>query len=528
MASTSDLLEGMNGLDRASIAYVKLWTYYAGELPETFATDKIRQLISKTAQDYRFRLAKIPVNALARRIGISGFTSTAGETVAARIEAIRQANDMELIEPFMLIRLFTYGDAYLFVWPVDDEEDTVQRDGERNDASPDTDTREVGIELAYQSPLSCRAFYDSEDGRRMRFVIRRWREASPLDPNGVWRAEVWYADRLESWVTKVGHPGKEPEDWELYAEDAQGTRVPAVEGRNWPEPHDHEEIPFKHARTDLPYGRSELDDFIGPQNIITKATATQASEIEAHGWTERVIISDDKAVLDQAADAVNWQTATDAPTAPVVATSGRRRGPGMETRYTGTKSVQDVPAPQPSDMIEPLEQWMRLGAAACDTPLFEFDARTGLQLSGIARQRAEAPMRNREKEAKRYLLRFWRSVYSLALRMDGITDPGEINITWELPEVVSDPEFWQVAAMKMAAGMPARQVLTEANYTEEQIEEWTDTQGEDTFIDARIARLTALGEAMQTIGAGATLLGIEENRVRVLVDRILKEAESGT
>lgn len=521
MASTRDLLEGMKGLDSVTESYVKLWTYYAGKLPETFASDSIRRLISKTAQDYRFRLAKIPVNALARRIGIAGFTSTRGDAVTQRLDEIRQANDMELHEGFLHNRLFVYGDAYMFVWPVTDTEDT-----DMDSISPDEETREVGVELAFQSPLACRAFYDAEDGRRMRFVIRRWREASPMDPNGIWRVEVWYADRFEAFKTKPGHPGVDAEDWEPYAEDEQGNEVTAIEGQNWPVEHDHEEIPIKHARTDLPYGRSELADFIGPQNIITKATATQASEIESHGWTERVVIADDAQVLDQAADAVNWQDSADAPTVPRTATSGRRRGPGTETRYTGTKSVQDVPAPQPGDMIEPVEQWMRLGAAASDTPLFEFDARTGLQLSGIARQRAEAPMRDRERQAKAYLLRFWREVYGLALKMDGVADPGEIGITWELPEVVSDPEFWQVAQLKMAAGIPTRQILMEANYTPEEIDAWLDAQGEDSFLDQRITRLASLGEAMQAIGAGATLLGIEEERIRTLVDRILNEANS--
>lgn len=519
MARYSDLLEGMRGLDDSLDTYVKMWTYYAGKLPETFASDRIKAMISKTAQDYRFRLSKIPVNALARRIGITGISSTRGDAVTRRIEEIRQANDMELHEGFLHNRLFVYGDAYMFVWPVTDTEDT-----DMESVSPDEDTREVGVELAYQSPLSCRAFYDSEDGRRIRFVIRRWKEATPLDPNGVWRAEVWYADRVEAFRTKVGHTGKEAEDWELYAEDEQGIPLLAIEGQNWPEEHDHEEIPIKHARNDLPYGRSELLDFIGPQNILTKATATQASEIETHGWKERVVIADDKAILDQASDAVNWQDSADAPTVPKLPTSGRRRGPGTETRYTGTKSVQDVDAPQPSDMIEPIEQWMRLGAAASDTPLFEFDARTGLQLSGVARQRAEAPMRDRENQAKAYLLRFWREVYGLALKMDGISDPGEIEITWKLPEVVSDPEFWQVAQLKMAAGMPATQILREANYSPEEIEEWTDANGEEAFLDQRITRLAALGEAMQAIGAGAALLGIEEARVRALVDRIMGEA----
>lgn len=524
MFDTRDLLEGMRGLDNATDAYVQRWTYYAGTLPETFSAERIRTLVEKSASAYRFRLSKIPVNALARRIGISGFTSTRGRSVVERIEAIRSANDMELYEPFLHTRLFVYGDAYLFVWPVSDEEDITQRTGEATDAPPDEEVRAVGVELAYQSPLSCRAFYDAEDGRRTRFVIRRWKEASPLVPDGIWRAEVWYADRLESWRCNPGATGVNDEDWFPYAEDSQGNEEPAIDGQNWPAAHDFEEIPFKHARTDLPYGRSELEDFIGPQNVITKATATQASEIESHGWRERYRIADDKAILDQANDVVNWTDNANAPAATATRRSGRRRGPGTEQILHGTKAVGEWSAPNPGDLIEPLEQWVRLGATASDTPLFEFDARTGQQMSGIARWRADAPMRAREKQAKAYLSRFWREVYSLALAMDGIGDAGEITVEWTLPEVVSDPEWWTTAQVRLAMGVPIKKILAEANYSDEEITEWIDAEGEEAFMDQRIARLAALGTAMQEIGAGASLLGIDNTRVVALVDRILGEA----
>ena len=280
IVGSKDLIEAMKKLNEVGDAYKALWTYYAGDLPEHFTSERIRLLIAETGTDYRVRLSKKPVDALANRVGISAITSSNGAKVDARIEEIRQANDMDLYEPFLNTRLFVFGDVYLFVAPVTEEEDLVQRDGEKADAVPDEDTRAIGIEFAYQSPISCRAFYDSEDGRRLRFVCRRWQEDTALGK--VWRAEVWYQDRMESWVTKPGSRGTDAQEWEPYAEDAQGNRF--VPGPNeWPEPHDFEEIPIKHARTDLPYGRSELADFIGTQNAITKAFATQATDIETQG-----------------------------------------------------------------------------------------------------------------------------------------------------------------------------------------------------------------------------------------------------
>lgn len=525
MPGSKDLLEGMGALDEVAEAYRRRWRYYAEDLPEQFATQKIKDLIEKSAEAYRFRLARIPVEALNNRVSIAGITSSSGDRVTRRIEEIRNANDMELQEGFLHERLFVYGDAYMLVWPVEADEPEAQADGENIDAIADADTREVGIELAYQSPLSCRAFYDAEDGRRVRFIIRRWKEANPIDPNGVWRVEVWYVDRLESFVTLPGHTGKDIEDWEPYTEDENGDRVPAVEGVNWPEPHDFGELPIKHARTDLPYGRSVLEDFIGPQNLITKATATQAAGIESHGWRERYRIADDAQVLDQARDAVNWDDAADQPNAVTVPTAGRRSGPGVEHVFTGTKAVGEFAATDLGGFIDPMEQWVRFGASASATPYSEFDARFGASMSGIARQRADAPMRAKEARHKKFLERFWSEVYSAALRMDG-TEVGELTINWAPPEVVSDPEWWGVATIRRQHGVPQRTILEEANYPPEEIEQWEAEQDDALLLDARIERIHKLGEALQTLGAGATLLGIPADRIARVVEDLLGDAGS--
>lgn len=523
MPGSKDLIEGMKGLDAVAAAYLRRWTYYAGDLPEGFSTQKIKDLIDKTGVDYRIRLAKKPVDALANRVSITAITSSSGDRVNARIEELRKANDMELQEPFLHTRLFAMGDAYLLVYPVAEDEDLVQRDGERIDAVPDADTRRAGVEFAYQSPISCRAFYDAEDGRRVRFIIRRWREATAL--GDVWRAEMWYLDRLEPWISKPGSAGLDEQEWEPYAEDPQGNRVPA-DATSWPQEHDFEELPIKHARTDLPYGRSELDDFMGAQNLITKAVATQGTGIEAHGWRERYRIADDKTVLDQARDTVNWDDAATAPSASNPPTTSRRSGPGTEQIFHGTKAVGEFSAPDLGSFEDPIEQWIRLGSIASNTPLYEFDPRTGAQMSGIARKRADKPMKDRERNAKRFLLRFWREVYEFALRLDGETDPGELDVEWEPPAVEEDPEWWTTATARRDHGVPQRQILIEANYTVEQIEEWQKEQDEALFLDAAIDRVARLGEALQTLGAGASLLGVAPERVAALVDRVLGDAGS--
>lgn len=517
MPGSPDLMEGMRGLDDAAPYYEKMWQYFAGDLPEHFASARLKQIIGKTAQDYRFRLARVPVETLANRLGINSIVSSR-DGVNAKIEEIRQANDMELQEPFITERTLALGDSYLLVWPIDTD------DMLDDDAPADADAIASGVELAYQSPISCRAFYDSEDGRRARFTVRRWKEKTAL--GDVWRAEVWYWDRVEAWITKPGSKGTDPQEWMEYAEDANGFPVPATPDV-WPEPHDFGEIPIKHMRTDMPYGRSEIEDFVGAQNIVTKATATQSSGIESNGWRERYTIADDKALLDQAGDIVPWGDAADAPPAGAAPVSGRRSGPGTEQTFHGVKGVGEFSATDLRIFENPIDQWIRLGAAASGTSLAEFDPRFGANMSGVAWDRAERPMKKKEADRKRFFLRFWREVYGLALAIVGVRDAGEITVNWSPPEVVSDPDWWATATVRRDHGVPQRAILLEANYTEEQIKAWEEDKDDDAeTLDRAISRIALLGDAMQKLGAGASLLGIPPERIATLIEALLSEAGS--
>lgn len=524
MSGSPDLMEGLAELDEHAGHYAELLRYHSGDLPERFASERIRTLIEKSAQDYRFRLSRVPIESLANRVGISSITSSRGDAVNKRIEEIRQANDMELQEPFIHERMFIFGDAYLLVWPIMPEE---MLDA---DSPKDADTVAVGVEFAYQSPLSCRTIYDAEDGRNARFNIRRWKEVDAFGQK-IWRAEVWYWDRLESWVTLPDRKGTDKEDWIEYSEDSDGRSVPA-NADNWPEPHDFGEIPIKHARSDLPHGRSEIEDFMGAQNILTKATATQSSGIEQHGWRERYRIADDKAILDQASDVVPWGDDADARRATTeglldTPVSGRRSGPGTEQTFHGTKGVGEFSATDLGSFEAPIDQWIRLGAAASGTPLSEFDPRFGANMSGVAWDRAERPMKKKEADRKRFLLRFWREAYGLALMFVGVRDYGDLTVNWSPPEVINDPDWWATATLRRDHGVPQKTILLEANYTAEDIETWEDEKDDDAeTLDRAITRLSLLGDAMQKLGAGATLLGVPPDRIASLVEKLLSEAGS--
>ena len=525
--ASADLLEAWKLLDEDTDRLTEAMAYYRGTVAERFANERIRNLVAQGGQRYRFNLAAKPVSVMAKRCRINSVVSD-NDAVSRRIEEIREANQAVLHEPHIIRRTFIYGDAYALVYPVELEEARQdQGDGEAANVAPPEEMARVGVEISYQSPLHCKVVYDSEDGRRPRFAMRRWKVASPLGDGATrWRAEVMYHDRIESWATTPGASGGSEQDWRPYAEDEAGDEILA-EDATWPMDHDWDEILIKHARTDLPYGQPVHAAAFGPQDAITKAITTQVeADIEAHGWPERYRILESQRSLDSGHEPVNWGDVEDAPAMVdgVPPESGRRRGSGVEHVYDGTRAVGEYTQPDPGALTEPINQWIRLMSVVTETPLDELDPT--VQLSGISREKADAPMRAKERDLKLYLEAFWREVYGLAVRMSGLPDPGAITINWAPPDVTMDGDFWVTAKDRVALGVPVRRVLEEANYLPDDIENWLDSQGEEMALQQRINVLKSLGEAVQTMGVGIQLGVLDQATAARLIARITGEVES--
>lgn len=526
MTASKDLLEGFRALEAAAADYHQAATYFSGTPAEQFANKHIERLVRGTGP-YRFRLSHRAVNAMTSRVRIAAVTSDRQEATN-RIDVIRQANDMTRLEPLIHRKTFMYGDSYVMCWPLAREgEDSDLEPGPASDVPVDTELREAGVEINYQSPLNTRVIYDGEDGRRARFAIRRWREEWLAGP--VWRAELWYPGDpayVEDWVTLVGASGGSEDDWVAFAVDESGRQVP-VSAQTWPSFHDWG-LPIKHARTDMPYGTPEHIDSYGPQDAINKLLITQITGIERYGWPDRYSLVDDQAVLDQAQLQVNWDDDEDATSAAARPLGSVRRGSGTqggkEHRYTGTKAVGEFSTPDPTAMVSPVDQYTRLMAAATGTALSEFDPSTDKVLSGAAQRAADKPQRDRELDRKLYLEAFWREVWTTALDMDG-TEPGTITVQWAPGEVNTDPEWWATAQTRLAMGVPLRQILMEANYLPDEVDKWLDQDGsEEAALDQRIQRLTALGVALQGIGTAQALGVVSPEQVSALVNQIMGQA----
>lgn len=499
--SVDDLIRGFKALDAVRDQYLRNWTYYAGNLPERFASERIEQLVKSSADTtYRFRFARKSVTTLKNRVKLAGVTGRS-EEITRKLDEIRAANSMDMLEPFLIERTFVYGDAYALTWPLPEPPEDPD---EPDPVAPDL--REAGCEITYQSPLSCRAIYDAEDGLRLEFTIRRWKVKNEVGEEQ-WHAELWYPEGvIEPWVCLPGTDGTDPESW--TAEEVQ----------------EHEfGMPIHHARNDLPHGRSELADAMGPQDALTKLILTQAVvDLEAHGWRERWELVDEKAALDAARDAVPWDDDTQAPTVEQAKrTSGRKGGPGTTHILEGRKSTGEYSAPNPAELTPVSDQWLKMMSTVTDTPAHEYDPERAAGLTGIARMWADKPLAAREDNAKRFLVRFFLELYGKALEIAGMPNAGVLTLTWGRPDVVMDPDWWEVATIRRDHGVPQEQILREANYDPDDIEKWLKDEGAARSLLEKITLIEKLGTALQTLGSAVALGAIDQARVDTLTTRIL-------
>jgi hypothetical protein len=463
--------------------------YYRGTVGELFTSPAVKRALRNATHGFDVNLARRAVDARLDRIKITAVTvPDQEESTHALLDQVWTPNRMDRYSKQIHWAALTYGDAYLIAWP-GDEDGTV--------------------DLFYNSPITTRMFYDDENPHLKSFAAKLWCVGQGDQEST--RLNLYYADRIERYVTAHGNPGAEDADFTEYTDD---------EAVAWPIPNPFGEIPVFHYRTSEPYGYPEHEGAYGPQNAITKLSATQMATVDFAAFPQRY------ALLDATDQMIDWDDDPWEENAQGDGINpGRRRStlksePGSLWQLPGASKVGQFDPASMDAFIEPIGLYTRLMASATATPLRFFDP-VGQIPSGEALRADEAPLAASILDIEDWFEETWSEALEFSARLANINAP-TVELRWAPVQVVDDQQGWQTILTKQQAGVPTFQSLVEAGYASDVVEEWQG-DSEETSLESRVDVLNKIGTAVQSLSTGVTAGVIDESTVTAIIKVTLGE-----
>lgn len=494
-----DVVTAWREMDDALDDYEEAETFWRGEAEEYFSSTRIKNLISKTGQPYRFNFAAVPIRSLLGRVELRSVGVAGDDEATDLLQQVFDANDMVNEWVDVLETTFVFGDSYLKVLPYESDDP--------NDLDDDL-LAAAGWEIVLVNPKAARMFYDPRNNRRKLFFAERWCD-NPDAPEKEQEhyVELTYSDHVELWVKRPDADFTDEDGWTIGPESELELRG----------------IPVFHLRTEKPYGRPVHKDAYAPQLAINKMLITQITTSEEAGWPQRFALADDGAVLDQNSDGPDWEADEDAP-GDGVNLEGQRRGgvksnvrggPGTMQTWTGMKEVGQFDPGDPDVMfMGPATTYVAMMAVLTDTPQHDF-LRTVIPPSGESRRVAEQPLVNKAKTMIRRLTPGLVSMARYLLSAKGSLDADTvIDVRWKALYAATDTHDWQAVQLRQLAGVPADQTLIEAGYDDRQVATWFDETTEKMTLAQRVELVEKIANAAGAL-AGATASASGTNGIQL-------------
>jgi hypothetical protein len=489
-----DLGRGLDLIDLRREGYEIAKSFYDGDREEVSANKVIEKVIEKSAAAHPISLAHIPVDALCDKIEL---TAISAEETAAKVAlaAWYDDNDIEDESDDWLRLAAAYGDYYVINDPLEE----------------DAQGRATRVRSTGSSPLTTVVVYSSEDSRTPLFGVKMWKA------NRRFLAVVYYDDCSVLLETDVRSNDTTPKPADFRPRlDDDG------DPDSYIEKHLGGRMLVEHIAIDgKPYGTPVHRKAFGPQDAITKISATNLAAVDGLGFPVRYALMDPMAQIDDDIDD-DFGTAgpgsTDGQTT-VTAPQSLKDTPGSMRILHGIRDIKQLDSAKSDDFLKNLDWYIRVMAVACGVPLFEFDL-NGEQPSGEARRRAEGRINKHARSVARTLGRAYTGVGDVVLGLMGLE--GTVAVSFRPTETETDKDGLELVGIKISNGVPVRQALLEAGYTAEQVDNWYP----ENAPHITPALLVLLSGAMQSLGQAKTLGVITDEELADLLPDILTGARN--
>ena len=516
-----DLMYGIQKLIEARPRYREAEHQYDGQIQVDVSDPRLNKILQTHADRHKFNLSSVPVKVLSHHVRLAGM-KIEQKAAQKQWDEIWKANDLDGWAPKVHSDTFKRGDYYVMVWPTEvDAEDTGDTaDGEGEFESSDNDVLVSGVDFFFFSPMHTRMIYDKNNPRISKYAIRMWQE------NGYMLADLYYRDTIQHYITRSKTArGVKKEDWEPYAPSytvVVGDQLETILDEPVVE-NPFGEIPIKHFSTDLPYGKPVHEDGYGAANAISELLVAQLATITAQGWPAQIALEDPDATIENNTDTPNWDDDDDPLSDQGKATQGSqlRAGPGAITVLQGIKDVIQLMPADPSVFSEPVELYLGILSTLTETPFYSFNP-GGEQPSGKAREIADGPRKAREAYMKILLGNKWKEAATLALKMVGVEDPGDIEPNWAPSTMTTELDDWTKFALMLKTGVPFEQVMQEAGYDSETVKSWLDSLPEMS-VEEEVEVTTQIAELMTALGSGIKSYIISEDDANLIFSTLMEK-----
>lgn len=542
MTASPDLIDGFRSLQEAVPAYKRAELMYDGDIGEIFSSPFIRQLLARSGVDNvdEINYAHIPVDAVAKKLQITAVTATEAEDeeqVGQRKPTPAEANGgqangkkpaggkakvdraqeiithlvkrNQLDAEWKSLHLDTCktGDGYVFVWPVLDEGGSI-----------------VDVDILVNSSQNVRVIYDELRPLDKAYAIKSWtikiEDDSDAEAKTAIRANLYYPDRVQRWVTEPDMDGSKPEHWMEFTDPGDPERdIEPVEFET-PNPPGVDVVPFWHFRNARPYGRPEHKYAYGPQQIINKLIESQAATIDFQMFPQRYLLMDPAAddLMQNLTDPFNSEDDAEDPEDPGNLTQ-MRADPGSVWKLFAARNAGEFSPANPDNFMKPMDRYVLAASQTSETPLFYFGQ--GEPPSGEALRWMNAPITEKITDRQERFGPEHQDLFEFALRLMGI-DGITVKIQWKPAETVKDQTGWQTVQAKIQAGVPVEQALVETGYAQEQVDEWYSDEHQ-TVLDMRmrIEILAQFATAVQALGASIALGAVDASEIKAFISAIL-------
>jgi hypothetical protein len=492
-----DLEEALEEFNEALPAYKKAEAYYEGTVREKFLNKAVQALLTGSESDFNVNLAGRVVDAVQDRMEIAAVTaepvgddeeddtseeddnvqppmdnSTPGasamlvpmgveqpeipemtEEEKALDEAVSKIwrdNEMDIEAPEVHQKMLEFGDAYLFVGLCDDEDENEER-----------------VDLFFNSPMNVRILYQDENPRKKRLAIKRWEVGSKK--NKRIRLNLYYGDATYKFISKGSGDKNGAADFDVYTDDSTDEMGYVANETG--------EIPFFHFRTSRPYGRPEHKKAYGPQDALTKLITNMMSTSDFAAFPQRWALQETGTTTD---DDLDWDEG-DSDTAdtknPSDLQSQLISGPGRIWPLRNMKAVGQFTSADVEQFLKPINTFTGLMAAVTATPASYFLVTLGAPatpVSGESQRKGESPFLSKVNARQLSAEASWQDSVGYGLKLLGIE--AEVKVRWAPSQVVSGESGWKAVQEQQKAGVPVRQTLLEAGYTEAEVTSWGYTE----------------------------------------------------